>query len=102
MAEKLVALLYQSWADLDRAASGLTPELATARHAGGSSIAWTVAHVTNQVDAWLNVRFQGRPPHPLIGDQAFRVGGSGAAEDWPTILTAVAEVQAAARGFLDS
>lgn len=101
MPDKLIALLLQSWADLDWAVAGLGPESATARH-GGSSIAWTVGHVTNQVDAWLNVRFQALPPHPLIGDQAFRTGGSGAAEDWPSILAAVAEVHASARMFLNS
>ncbi len=53
------------------------------------------------VDAWLNVRFQGLPPHPVIGQALFRVGGSGAADDWPSILDGLREVQAAARALLD-
>jgi len=36
MPEKLVLFMYQSWADLDRAVDGLTPEEATARYDGGS------------------------------------------------------------------
>jgi hypothetical protein len=98
----LIALLYQSWADLDLAVSGLDAETATVCHDGGSSIGWTVGHVTNMVDAWLNVRFQGLPAHPVVGQPAFRAGGSGAAEDWPGILNGMGEVQAAARSFLDS
>lgn len=99
---KLIALTYQSWADLDRAVAGLTADDATARHDGGSSIVWTLGHVTNMVDSWLNVRFQGMPPHPLIGDANFRTGGSGEAEDWPLVLAGVREVREAARQFLNS
>ncbi|MGH2603624.1 MAG: DinB family protein, partial [Dehalococcoidia bacterium] len=99
---KIIALMYQTWADLDHALGGLPTETAVARHEGSSSIAWTTGHVTNQVDAWLNVRFQGLPPHPLIGQPSFRAGGTGAAEDWPGILAGLREVQAAARSFLDT
>ncbi|MGE0540228.1 MAG: DinB family protein [Dehalococcoidia bacterium] len=102
MTRALVALMYQSWADLDHALSGLDAETATARNDGGSSIAWTAGHVTNMVDSWLNVRFQGLPAHPMIGLTKFRAGGSGAAEDWPGIVAGLGEVQAAARSFLDS
>ena len=102
MPNKLILLMYESWADLDRAVTGLTPEEATTRHAGGSAIAWTLGHVTNMVDSWLNMRFQRLPPHPVISHAMFRTGGSGEAKDWPTILTAVKEVREAARQFLDS
>ncbi len=102
MPNRLIALVYESWADLDRAVSGLTPEEATARHDGGSSIAWTVGHVTHMLDKWVVVRFQGLPSHPVIGDPMFRVGGSGEAKDWPMILAGVKEVREAVRRFLDS
>ena len=77
MSNKLIGLMYESWADLDRAVSGLTPEEALARHDGGSSIAWTVGHLTHMLDSWIVVRFQGLPPHPVISDPTFRTGGSG-------------------------
>jgi hypothetical protein len=102
MPEKLVLLMYQSWADLDRAVDGLTPEEAMARYDGGSSIAWTVGHVTHMVDSWINVRFQGLLPHPVISHPMFRTGGSGEAKDWPIILAGVREVREAARRFLES
>ena len=102
MPEKLVALMYESWADVDRAVSGLTPEDATARHAGGSSIAWTLGHVTHMLDSWIVVRFQGLPPHPVISHPMFRTGGSGEAEDWSMILAGAKEVREASREFLDS
>ena len=98
---KLIALMYESWADLDRAVSGLTPDEATACHDDGSSIAWTVGHVTHMLDSWIVVRFQGLPPHPVISHPMFRAGGSGEAKDWPMILAGVKEVREAARRFLD-
>src|SRR5207245_11040847 len=82
------------------ALSGLDPQRATENIAGGSSFAWTAAHVANQVDAWVNVRFQNRPPHPLIGQTRFRVGGAGTADDWQPIQIAVSEVRDAARSYL--
>jgi uncharacterized damage-inducible protein DinB len=101
MTDKVVALMYQSWDDLDHAVAGLTAEEATARHDGGSSIAWTLGHVTHMVDSWLVVNFQGLPPHPVINDTAFARGGGGEANDWPAILAGVKEVRDAARRFLD-
>ena len=99
---KLVTLLYQGFDELDRATVGLTREQA-AESSYGSSFAWTYAHTTNQVDAWVNVRFAGQQPHALIGQTRFRVGGVGAApEDWLTIQAAVNDVRESARRLLDS
>ncbi|MPZ15012.1 MAG: hypothetical protein GEU73_11415 [Chloroflexi bacterium] len=61
---------------------------------------WTLAHVTNTIDAWINVRFQGRAPHALISQERFRIGGTGLAEDWSVIQHGVAEVREAARAYL--
>lgn len=102
MADKLIPLMYQSWADLDAAVAGLEPLEGTERFAGASSIAWTVGHVTNMVDSWLNVRFQGLRPHPLISDDDFRSGGSGAANEWTPVLDGVREVRASARRLLEA
>jgi len=101
MPDKLILFMYQSWANLDHAVDGLTPEEATARYDGGSSIAWTVGHVTHMVDSWINTRFQHLPPHLVISDPNFRTGGSGEAKNWPAILQSLAEVRAASRTFLD-
>lgn len=102
MSNELILLMYESWDQLDRSMDGLTAEEITARHEVGSSIAWTVAHVTTMVDSWINVRFQGSPSDPVVSREDFRIGGSGAAEDWPSISHAVNEVRETARGFLDS
>lgn len=99
VASKLVGLLFEAWNDLDRAMVGVTPAEAE-RAEDGSSFAWTAGHLANQVDAWLNVRFQHVDPHPLIGQQRFRIGGSGEADDWPPVQTAVGEVREAARRYL--
>ena len=94
MPSKTVGLLYESWANLDAALSGLTPEEATGREDGFSSIAWTVAHVTTMVDSWINANFQGLPPNRVIGQPDFRNGGSGESSDWPAISDAVTRIAA--------
>ena len=102
MPNKLVLLTYESWADLYRAIDGLTSEEATTRSHGSSAIAWTLGHVTHMVDSWINVRFQGLAPHPVIDSPDFWAGGGGEALDWPTVLNAAGEVRDAARRLLDT
>ena len=102
MANKLILLMYESWAQVDSAVRGLTPGEATTRYDSGSSIAWTVGHVTTMVDSWVNMRFQRLPPHPFITHPNFRTGGSGEENDWPMVQAAVKEVREAARRLLDS
>jgi hypothetical protein len=98
---KLVGLLFEAWKDMDRVLADLDPEEAVRPLDGGSSIAWTAAHVANQVDAWINVRFQRRPPHELIGQARFRAGGTGTADDWQAIQAGVREVRDAAHRYLE-
>ncbi len=103
MAEsKLVGLLFEAWKDIDRVLAGLDPADAVRPLDGGSSAAWTAAHVANQVDAWINIRFQRLTPHKLIGQPRFRAGGSGVADDWQTIQTGVQKVREAARRYLEA
>lgn len=102
MTAKIAALLFDAWDDLDRATAGLSAAEATAVQTEGSSFAWTIGHLANQVDAWMNVRFAGLEPHPLIGGQQFRFGGSGAANDWDAIHDAALEVRERARVYLSS
>lgn len=93
-------LLFSAWLDLDEAVADIKPEDMLRQIDGGSSFAWTLAHVSHAVDSWINVRFQGLPPQPLVHEPHFRVGGDGRAEDWPAIQAAVAEVRARARPYL--
>ena len=74
----LVGVVCDAWADLDRAVVGIAPEVALRRwdEDWESSIAWTLAHVTELVDSWIIVRFQGLPANPLVGQGRFR-GGRG-------------------------
>ena len=46
------------------------------------------------------MRFVGQAPHPLLSERHFRMGGTGEADDWPTIRQAVAEVRAGVRDYL--
>ncbi len=96
----LVGLVFEAWNDLDRGLAGVDAPAATRQVDGGSSFAWTLAHVSNQVDTWLNVRFFGQVPHALLSQGRWRVGGTGAAEDWEVIQQAATDVRATARRAL--
>jgi uncharacterized damage-inducible protein DinB len=96
----LVGLVFEAWNDLDRVLDDLDPTAATRQIDGGSSIAWTLAHLSNQVDAWLNVRFAGHSAHVLVSQERWRTGGTGAAENWPAIQNAAVEVRSTARRAL--
>ncbi len=87
----MAGLLYETWDDMDRVLDGLEDQLATEQIDGGSSFAWTLGHVTSQVDAWINVRFGRRHTHHLIGDTRFNVAGTGSAQDWQAIRHGVYE-----------
>jgi hypothetical protein len=93
-------MLFAAWSDLDRALADVTPADAVCQVNGGSSMAWTLAHVTNGVDSWINVRFQGRAPHPLFPHPRFRFGGDGSADEWDEIRAGVEDVRSNVRHYL--
>jgi uncharacterized damage-inducible protein DinB len=96
----LVGALFDAWEELDVVLAGVASGDMIEPWGGGSTFAWTYGHVANAIDAWLNVRFQGLAPHPVIGDADLRFGGSGGATDWAAIWQGVAEVRGACRGYL--
>lgn len=101
--DKQTGFLYEAWADFDRVTKGLDTLTATRSLEGGSSIAWTIAHVTAHLDNWINVRFAGISPNPMIGEARFRLNGSGIdQEEWPLIQQSVSKVRASARQYLDT
>ncbi|TAK24075.1 MAG: DinB family protein [Chloroflexota bacterium] len=101
--ELLAPLLYQAWSDLDRAIVGLSDAQMIERPDGPSAFAWTVAHVSQQVDSWLNARFQHMAPGPILSHRAYYSGGIGdAAHHWPAIRRAVDDVRSRATHFLES
>jgi hypothetical protein len=95
-----VGLLLRAWDDLDRAVEDVSDEDMLRQIDGGSAFAWTMAHVSNGIDSWLNRRFMGLERHPLIANSRFQLGGDGAADNWPEIRAAVAAVRIPAREFL--
>jgi DinB superfamily len=97
----LVGLVFGGWDDLDRALAGVDASAAVRQVDGGSSFAWTLAHLSQQVDSWLNVRFFGQPPNPLLAQERWRTGGTGQADDWPAIQQAAQEARATARRHLE-
>ena len=99
MTSRTAGLLFAAWADWDRLTDGLDFDTLSLHDEGSSSVAWSLAHVTNHLDGWINVRFQAHGPDPTIGDDTFSIGGSGAA-DWARVRPAVVRVREAARPFL--
>jgi uncharacterized damage-inducible protein DinB len=96
----VIAALLDAWADLDRVFAGMDAAEATDQ-THGSTFAWTAAHLANQVDSWINVRFAGAEPQRRVSDRRYRFGGDGRAEEWPQLWEASREVRAGAAGFLD-
>ncbi len=99
---KLVGLLTEAWKDFDRVLNGLDSSIAVQNLDGGSSFAWTLGHVTNQVDRMISVRFLEQEQHPLIGHERFGFGGPGVAEDWVAIQSGVRDVRDAVSGYLSN
>lgn len=99
---KTVRRLFAAWEDTDRVLAGLSEAEAATPVVEGSSFAWTLGHLSNSFDSWINVRFQGLAPHPLIGQSNFRIGGSGSTNDWPAIQSGTRDVRDAARDYLQS
>ena len=99
-APSLVSMLFEAWKDMDRVVVGLSAQDAGIQMEGGSAFSWTVAHVTNQLDGYINVRFQGMAAHPLIGNATFRFGGPGAPSEWTAVQRGVQEVRERARSYL--
>ncbi len=97
-----VRRLFAAWDDAERVVAGVTDDEATTPVGQGSSFAWTVGHLANNFDSWINVRFQKLAPHPVIGRTNFRYGGDGVAAGWKEIQRAVREVHTRARGYLES
>ncbi len=97
----LVGLLYGAWDDLDRVLEGVTPEEALTRHDGASAFAWTLGHVTGNLDFLVNERVRGGSMHPTLRRQFEAFGTTGDASDWPGVLAAVRDVRASLRPFLE-
>jgi hypothetical protein len=97
----LVGLLFGAWDDVGRVLQGVDTAGAARQVDGGSSFAWTLAHLSNQVDTWLNLRFFGETPNALLAQEQFRPGGTGQAEDWPAIQQATHEVRPTAHRHLE-
>jgi uncharacterized damage-inducible protein DinB len=97
----VIGALLDAFTDLGRVLEGMSDEEALAGGAG-SSYAWTVAHLANQVDSWINVRFAGEAPHPLVSADRYRFGGDGRAESWAELRDAAVGVRATAAAYLTS
>jgi uncharacterized damage-inducible protein DinB len=99
---KLVGLVFDSWDDFDRVLNELDIQEAIENPNGGSSFTWTLAHVTEQVDKWINVIAQNMLPHPTVEKKEFRFRGTGISQEWQLINQASQEVRAKAKSYLEN
>ncbi len=97
---RVAGLLLEGLNDLRLAIDSLPDDVTLARHDGASSIAWTAAHVTQGLDSLVLYRFAGHERDPMLSDAALGAGGTGTVSDWPALRAKIAEIQAAASGFL--
>jgi hypothetical protein len=97
----VVGLVFEAWGEVDRVLDGLDTSTATRQIDGGSAFAWTLGHLTNQLDTWINVRLAHLPPNRVLDRSELRFGGTGAADNWDEIRRAVADVRRGARDFLE-
>ncbi|HAX24883.1 MAG TPA: DinB family protein [Thermomicrobiales bacterium] len=93
-------LLVTAWDDLDWAIADVSADDMLRQIDGTSCFAWTLAHVTFQVDSWINRRFQHLPLDPLLSSPRFGIGGDGGADDWPAIRDAISSVRDRLRPYL--
>ena len=99
---KLVALLYAAWDDADRVYAGLSDADALKRHEGGSTFAWTLAHITRGLDGWCNVTLQGGKPNEALEAERLRNLPVGDAHDFAAIKRGVSEVRTGVKAYLDN
>jgi hypothetical protein len=96
-----IGSVLAAWADLERLPSHVPAEVAIRQPGPGRAcIAWTVAHLANQADLWINVESAEAVPHPFASDPRWQIGGDGTAVDWPAIQAASRDVIAAATLYL--
>jgi hypothetical protein len=97
----IIGAVLDAWQDLERVIARMTDEEALDT-SHGSPYAWTVGHLANQADTWINVRFAGQDPHPIAGRPGYRSGQIvGPADSWSEVVEASRAVRSAATAFLD-
>ena len=101
-ADAMAGMVLEAWNDLERATAGLSSEDAERRVGSASPISWSVAHLSTQVDSWINALFQGLSSHPFISQERFRFGAAGKPADWAQVQSATAEVRERARSYLEA
>lgn len=102
MVSSAAGMVLEAWKDLDRVTTSLAAQDAERRIGTASPISWSVAHLSEQIDRWLNSLFQGLDPHSFVSQDHFRFGAAGEPADWSEVQQAVAEVRERARPYLES
>ncbi len=88
--------------DLARSLEGMASADAEVRLPGFSPISWTVAHVAQHTDSWINHILAGHPQNTYFGGDQFAKGATGAPVEWMRVSVVLADVLGKARAFLEN
>ena len=96
----IATLLVDALDDLERSLDGLTGIEAERRCPGLNPICWTVAHLAQHIDSWVNGIMAGEPAEPFLSTDRFRRGSGGEPAEWGAAQAACTRVLHKARGYL--
>ncbi len=96
----LAALILDALDDLERSLSGLTPTDAERRMPGFSSVSYTVGHVAQHIDSWVNDSLAGKQRDTYLSSNQFARGSAGDPVPWETVNTSFVKVLERARSYL--
>ena len=97
----MAAFTLDALDDLARSLEGIDKNEAEVRLPGFSAVSWTVAHVAQHIDSWVNNILAGHPQNSYFTGSSFPKGGSGEGADWSTLSPVLHEVLGKARAFLE-
>lgn len=97
----MAALMLDALDDLARSLEGMDKSGAERREAGFSPVSWTVAHIAQHIDSWVNNILAGHPRNNFFAGTEFAKGASGEGADWQTVSGVLSEVLGRSRAFLE-
>ena len=96
----LAALVLDALDDLERSLDGLTPTEAEGRLPAFSSVSYTVGHIAQHIDSWVNDSLAGKGRDSYLSSAQFARGSAGEPVQWENVNTSFEKVLKRARSYL--
>ncbi|MBI2851355.1 MAG: DinB family protein [Chloroflexi bacterium] len=97
----MAAFALDALDDLARSLEGIDKVEADEHLPGFSPVSWTVAHVAQHIDSWVNNILAGHPRNGYFAGDPFAKGATGEGAEWKTVSPVLQEVLGKARAFLE-